>query len=380
MDIVKSERSGTVKLVGIPAVMMRGGTSKGVFIFDSDLPPHGPERDRVLLDMMGTPDPMQIDGLGGTYSSTSKVMVISQGDVSGTDVQYSFAQIGIDEPVVDWSGNCGNLTVAVGPFAVDAGLLSATEPVTTVRMFNRNTGVTVVAQVEVRDGISKAEGDLSVPGVPGTGAPVSTTYIDPAGGVLGAALPTGASREVIECSDRKCAVTVMDVTHPTAFARASDFGLNLSRTAAGDLNRDADLLSKLEELRGRCAVRIGAAAQWHEARFCSPIVPRLVLVAEPTGASSDIAAIGISLGKVHRALQMTATMCLAAAALLEGTVPHEVCSGSPASAVRVSHPQGVVRATADVDHGRSDPSVRSVGVVSTARRLFSGTAWVRGAR
>jgi hypothetical protein len=178
-------------------VVMRGGTSKGVFVRDADLPAAGPGRDTLLLRLMGSPDPMQLDGLGGSHSSTSKVVAVSRSDRPDTDVEYLFAQVGIDQALVDYRGNCGNLTTAVGPYAIDEGLVRVSGPVTPVRLLNRNTGTRIIAHVPIADGRAATSGDCAVAGVPGRGAPVITEYLDPAGAVLGALLPTGRARDIV---------------------------------------------------------------------------------------------------------------------------------------------------------------------------------------
>jgi 2-methylaconitate cis-trans-isomerase PrpF len=360
----------------VPAVIMRGGTSKGVFLHDADLPPQGPERDRILLDIMGSPDPMQIDGLGGTYSSTSKVVVVSPSTRPEADVSYWFAQIGVDAPIVDWDGNCGNLTTAVGPFAINEGLVPAVEPETTVRLYNENTGVVIVSRVQVRDGAAVVAGDLHIPGVPAPGAPVVTDYLDPAGGVLGSVLPAGGLATTIVSGGREYAVSLLDVTHPMAFVRGSAFGLKLAGQTAAALNQDSALLDRLEELRGRVSELAGVVADWRDAARQAPVVPKVVLVdaPDPDDEEADILAIGVSMGKIHHALPMTAALCLGAAAALPGTVPSAVRRPGTGP-LRIRHPKGVVVVTADVS--ASGPEVRSVGVVRTARRLMSGTVWLR---
>lgn len=358
----------------LPAVIMRGGTSKGVFLREADLPPAGQDRDQILLDLLGSPDPMQIDGLGGTYSSTSKAVLVAPSSRPGADISYWFAQVGVDEPVVDWDGNCGNLTTAVAPYAIEEGLVPAVEPETTVRLCNENTGVFIEARVQVRDGAVAVAGDLSVPGVPRPGAPVVTDYLDPAGGVLGAALPTKNAVDTIGLAGRELPVTVLDVTHPMAFVAAADLGLDTRGASPAALNADAALLERLEEVRGRCSQLTGYVTDWRDARAQAPVVPKVVLVAPPRDDddAADIVTLGVSMGKVHHALPMTAALCLAAAAEIPGTTA-ATARRPGAGPLRVRHPKGVVTVTADVG---PDAEVRSVGVVRTARRLMSGLAWL----
>lgn len=361
----------------LPAVLMRGGTSKGVFLHEADLPARGAELDQLLLDIMGSPDPMQIDGLGGTYSSTSKVVVVSRSERPDVDVSYWFAQVGVDEPIVDWDGNCGNLTTAVGPFAINEGLVTAREPQTTVRLYNENTGTVIAATVPVCDGIAAVDGDLRIPGVPSAGAPVVTDYLDPAGTVLGSALPTGHLVDRIAVDELNYDISFLDVTHPMVFVAADAFGLRLSGANSVELNKDADLLERLEQLRGRCSAVVGAVADWRDARLQAPVVPKLVLLEQPVSDDeADILALGVSMGKVHHALPMTAALCLGAAAATPGTVAAAIRRAG-CGPLRIRHPKGVVVVTADVDATQPVPRVRSVGVVRTARRLMSGQVWLR---
>jgi 2-methylaconitate isomerase len=356
----------------IPAVLMRGGTSKGVFVHVADLPPPGPGRDAVVLDLMGSPDPMQIDGLGGTYSSTSKLVAVEPG-AAPDDVTYWFAQVGVDEPVVDWSGNCGNLTTAVGPFAIDEGLVPAVEPVTTVRLRNGNTGVAVLAEVPVRDGRARVDGDLIVPGVPGRGAPIATRYLDPGGGVLGAALPTGRVVDTLPTADGPVAASLVDITHPYAIIELAAAGRYEGALEPATLNQDAALLARLEAIRGAAAATLGVVAEPGEAAARSPAVPRLLLVGGSDGPDVDLVTLAVTMGRVHRALPMTAALCGAAACHVPGTVPARACRDVPGDVVRLRHPKGIVEVLVDAN----GPAVRSVGVVRTARRLMAGTVYLR---
>jgi len=351
---------------------MRGGTSKGVFVAEDALPLPGPTRDALLLALMGSPDPMQIDGLGGTHSSTSKVMVVAASDRPDSDIDYLFGQVAVDRPHIDWAANCGNLTTAVGPYAIDEGLVPPTEPVTTVRLFNRNTKVRVLAHVPVRDGCASTEGDCCVAGVPGTGAPIVTEYVEPAGKVLGALLPTGRPIDVVTAMGAPpVRVSLVDVAGAVAFVRAEDLGVDpdLSPAAA---NADAALLTRLEKLRGCCAELAAANCTVRPLAFSSPAVPRLALVSPSRTADLDVRV--LSMGRVHHACPMTVLLCTAAAALLPGSLPNLVACAPCDGTVRVGHPKGVSGADVVFDE---EGTLRSVRVTRTARRLLSGQAYLR---
>ncbi len=370
--------------VRVPAALLRGGTSKGVFLHERDLPPAGPARDALLLRLLGSPDPLQIDGLGGTYSSTSKVIVVAPGDAQGgtADVTYWFAQIGVDRAVVDWSGNCGNLTTAVGPFAIDDHLVRVRGNPTVVHLRNANTGVLIAAEVPTRDGRVREDGDHVVAGVPGAGAPIVTRYLEPGGGVLGATLPTGAPCNHLDTPLGPLDVSIVDLTHPYAIVEAAAVGLDLDRADPAELNADADLLARLESVRAAAAVAAGVVDHLGDAADRSPAVPRLVLVA-PGEGGDDLRVLGVSMGKVHRALMMTGALCVAGAVRLPGTVAAETAARAATAdhdhdgdrGVRLRHPRGVVEVVVE----RAQGEIRSVGVVRTARRLMDGWAYVPSA-
>jgi 2-methylaconitate cis-trans-isomerase PrpF len=386
----------------LPVVVMRGGTSKGVFVRDADLPPAGTERDDFLLALMGSPDPMQLDGLGGSYSSTSKVVSVAPSARADSDVDYLFAQVGVDRPLVDYAGNCGNLTTAVGGYAITEGLVAAREPVTVVRLFNVNTGVRVLAHVPVAGGRVLTEGDCVVAGVPGTGAPVVTEYLDPAGAVLGTLFPTGRSVDLVSptwvpsprlgAADAPpgagspsarppatavidatpgIAVCLMDVAGPVAFVLAEDVGLD-PRIEPSAANADPDLLDRLEAVRGAAAVLAGLAPDPRSARSVSAALPRLAIVAPSADDSADLVVRVTSMQRVHHALPMTVLLGTAAAARLPGTLAHAVARPG-GSTVRVAHPKGVSEAAVHLD----GTEVRSVSITRTARRLFAGEAYLR---
>jgi 2-methylaconitate cis-trans-isomerase PrpF len=358
---------------------MRGGTSKGVFIRSADVPAwtDAAQRDDAILALMGSPDPMQLDGLGGTHSSTSKVMIVGPSRQADADLEYTFAQVGIDRPVVDWRGNCGNLTAAVGPFALHEGMAVGTAPAARLVMYNTNTNKKIIAEVPF-DGTSVVEdGDTRIDGVPGTSAPILIHFLDPAGAVGGRLFPTGRPRDELRLpGGRVVEVSIVDVTNPIVFVRASDLGLGGGERPA-DLNADSDLLAFLEEVRSHA----GVAAGIHQTleRAAASNMPAIAIVAPPQGDGGeiDLTARIISMRRVHHAYAGTGATCTAAAVRLAGTIPHEVAvPHAPIGWVTIGHPKGSVRADVEVVAGSTGLCVRRVSVIRTARRLLRGYAYL----
>ena len=327
-----------------------------------------------ILDLMGSPDPMQIDGLGGTYSSTSKVMVVESGP--NFTVRYWFAQVGVDTPTVDWTANCGNLTTAVAAFAVDEGLVPAVAPMTRVRMLNGNTGVRIDAEVPVENGRVSTHGAQQVAGVPRPGAAIATDYLHPGGSLTGRLFPTGRVVDTIHQSEGLLTVSIVDVTSVFVFAQARDLGVVPGAQTVAQLNGDRALLERIERVRGEAARLMGVVDRASDAAERSPVVPRIALVAPARDtATASLEAIAVSMGLVHRAVPLTAALCLAAAARIPGTVVHTNTAPS-GSVVRIGHPLGQVEIRSDVDVTATGGAVvNSVGVVRTARRLMRGVAY-----
>lgn len=356
-------------MTAIRADLVRGGSSKGVFVRLDDLPADVAERDRLVLALLGTPDPMQIDGLGGAQSSTSKLVAVRAAAGPGTDVEYLFLQVGIDEPVVDASGNCGNLSFAVGPWALEKGLVRA-DPPGVVRMRNLNTGRALVSTSRPDDGA----------GVYRTGTAVDVDHLDPAGAGGTCALPTGAAVDHRQWRHGTLLVTVVDLTSVVVLVRAADLGLT-GRESREDLVARHELLDDLERVRADIADELGLRTPDGPSRS----VPRIAILAPPDGPDVDVGTRSISLQRVHHAVPATSAMAVAAATRIGGTVACEIAGGDtgPGSAtVRVGHLRGVVEVRTDVDGAGDDVRVASVGVSGTARTLMTGTALVptRGER
>lgn len=371
-------------MIEVDVTLMRGGTSKGVFL-PLDALPADPARDPFALRLMGSPDPMQIDGLGGTYSSTSKIVAV-RANATGRSprVEYLFGQVGVDRAVVDWTGNCGNLTAAVGPYALYEGLLSARDHVTEVSMLNLNTNRLITAHVPVENGAPRLTGDFAIAGVPGTAAPIRLDWHDPGGTVTGAVLPTGSPVDEFTTSWGVVAVSVVDVAGPYVFVAASTFGLNATENS-NSLNDDEKLVARLKELRAVCAERIGLASA-ATADTVSAAIPRVCLVGAPSdyvtasgetvrAGEYDIAARALSMGRFHHAFPGTGLLCLAAAFNVEGTIPASLRRAHSPD-VRIGHNKGVTPAAARVIQHASDVRVVSASSFRTARRLLRGTAFV----
>ena len=349
--------------------LMRGGTSKGVFIEESRLPQRGVARDALLLELMGSPDPMQLDGLGGTHSSTSKVITLAPSADDGVDVDYRFAQIGIETASVDETGNCGNLASAVGPYAIDAGWVAAVEPVTTLMLRNLNTGRLVRARVPIDQGRAAATGEHFIAGVPAPGPRILTEYLEPAGSIFGTAFPTGRPCDRLPDWPDAPEVSIVDVVHPVAFALAEVIGLD-DRADPARLNADVSAVERAEAFRRACAALLPP-------RPASLNLPRLVLLQSGDRAAemgAQVSVIGTSAGRFHHALPVTSVLCTAAAVALPGTVAQMVAtSRQEAGRIVVHHPKGKVEATVEMSSGGD---VASVGIVRTARRLLDGIAYL----
>ena len=368
----------------VPAVVMRGGTSKALFFHSRDLPSDPATRDAFILAAYGSPDPYrrQIDGMGGATSTTSKVAVISDGRHLGVDVLYDFGQVAIDAPLIDRRGNCGNISSAVGPFAVDEGLVEVTAPVTRVRFLNVNTNKVIVAHVPTRDGHFDSIGDFQLPGVPGGGACIQLDYIDPAGAVTGSLLPTGRVRDELDVPGLgTIPVSIVDAANPLVFVRWDSLGLT-GVEQPEDIDADVELLARIERVRGCAAVLAGIAASAAEASSDVPSVPKLALVGSPrayrvaNGAvlpaeAMTLRAAMMSMGRLHRSYPLTGAICTAVATAIPGTIAADAAGGARRTC-DIGHPAGVLPMAADVVEDGDRWQVPSVAGFRTARRLMEG--------
>lgn len=367
----------------IPAVFMRGGTSKGLFFHARDLPDDRAARDMIFCAALGSPDPngRQLDGMGGGISSLSKVVVAQPSARADADIDYSFGQVAVDRPLVDYRSNCGNLTSAVGPFAVDEGLVQAADGEAMLTLYNTNTDKLVEARFRVAGGVAVPSGDFELQGVAGRGAPIALGFRDPGGAVTGKLLPTGRSADVLEVPGvGPVAASLVDATAAAVFVAAQAIGL-AGTELPDQIEADTGLLQRLEAIRVAAARAMGLPET-------AESVPKIGVVAPPAAARTlagkalaadamDLNARMISMGRPHRALPLTGAMCLAVAARLGGTTAAGALAG-PAPAdrrLRIAHPSGVLELNAALSED-DGPRAERVEVVRTARRLMEGRVLV----
>ncbi len=387
-----------VPQIRIPATYIRGGTSKGVFFNLTDLPATaqrpGAARDRLLLRVIGSPDPYgkQTDGMGGATSSTSKTVIVSKSEQPDHDVDYLFGQVAIDKAFVDWSGNCGNLSAAVGGFAILSGLLDAdrvpANGIAEVRIFQANIKKTIIAHVPMTDGEPQETGDFELDGVTFPAAEVQIDFVDPADSSGGSMFPTGNLVDDLEVPGvGSFKATLINAGIPTIFLNASDIGYT-GTELQDDINGSAEALARFETIRAWGALRMGLIGSVEEAASRQH-TPKVAFVAPPASytassgkaiAASDIDLLvrALSMGKLHHAMMGTAAVAIGTAAAVPGTLVNLAAGGGERDSVRFGHPSGTLRVGAQTrspDAGDGQWQVTKVSMSRSARVLMEG--WVR---
>ena len=361
----------------LPFVLMRGGTSKAVFLRGEDLPPPGRERDRMILEVFGSPDPRQVDGLGGADILTSKLAIIDAPSVAEADLDFTFGQVSITHPVVDYDINCGNISAAVGAFAVDEGLVALREPVTVVRIHNTNTARILLARVPVHDGVAAVDGDLSIDGVPGTGAPIALDYSRTAGGITGALLPTGRPRDVLDTAIGPVEATIVDLANLCVFVAAAAVGMT-GIESPGDVE-DMTAILAVKEAAARL---LGITPDG-----LTPIPAAVAVPAAYTGfgsgrsvAAADVDLVARVVGgrppMLHKAYPGTVAACTAVAACIPGSTVAEVVRRTD-GLFRIGHTSGVMEVRTRVVADGATWRVEQASYDRTARRLAEGSTFVR---
>ena len=378
----------------IPAVFMRGGTSNAVVFHAKDLPQDRALWDEIFLAAIGSPDPYgrQLDGMGGGISSLSKVCIVGPSSRPDADIDYTFAQVQVKDAKVDFSGNCGNMSSAMGPFAVDEGLVKVQGKEALVRVHNTNTHKIIWSRFPLDEGLAAVDGDLAIPGVAGTGAPVRLEFRDPGGATTGKLLPTGNVVDTLDVPGYgKFRVSMVDAANACVFVPARDLGLTGTEMPDA-LDNDAALLKKLAAIRIAASIAMGIAKTPEEAMqrrvvpfvgFVSPAQGARALSGETINeADIDLTGRMISNGQPHRALPLTASLCMAVAARVEGSVVHEAnrAADNPDREIRIAMPSGVLTVAATVRRKDGAWHAEQGAFYRTQRRLFEGAVLVRASR
>ncbi|MGI9258165.1 MAG: 4-oxalomesaconate tautomerase [Gammaproteobacteria bacterium] len=349
----------------IPCLFIRGGTSRGPYFLPKDLPEDVETRDRVLLAVMGSPDPRQIDGLGGATTPTSKVAIVGSSDIPDCDVDYLFAQVSVEKGVVDTAPSCGNMLAGVGPFAIERGLVEPTGEETAVSIYNVNTQSRIEAVVQTPNGQVSYEGDQRIDGVSGTAAPIVLSFSNVVGSKCDSLLPTGECLEEIEGIE----VTCCDVAMPMLLIRAGDLGL--SGYEREEIAADKDLMTRIETIRREAGKRMGLGD------VTNSVIPKVGLLA-PAREGGAISSRYLTPHAVHAAHAVTGAICISSCISIEGTVANALASSSIGSdnRVRIEHPSGSIEIRMQTSGTGSALDVTSAGVVRTARKIMDGRVCV----
>lgn len=374
-------------------VIHRGGTSKGIFIKENDLPKEKEARNRVIRAIFGTPDRREIDGLGGADVLTSKLAIIGPSTVEGADVDYTFAQVSFDSELVDYGGNCGNISAAVGPFAIDEGMITAIEPITRVRIHQVNTNCILVADVPVKDGKACSIGGCKIDGVPGTGAKIMLDFSDTAGSTTGKLLPTGKPTDIVHVDGYgDFEVSIVDAGNVLVFIEATSLGLK-GTESCDEIEKDKALTDKIEAIRATCTVKIGMASSIQEATEKSAYVPFFAIVSKPAdytvaidgshvkAESVDVVSRLSFMLHMHKTYPGTGTVCTGAAARIPGTLVYRQLSeaAKKENILRIGHPGGVIEVDAQAKDEQGT-SFKRLAYERTARRIMEGICYVKNDR
>lgn len=351
-------------LIRIPCVLMRGGTSRGPYFVETDLPGDSAARDRVLLAAMGSPHVLQVDGIGGAHALTSKVAIISKSSRPGVDVEYLFAQVSVDKALVDTSPNCGNMLSGVGPFAIEQGLIEPKSGETVVRIYNRNTRGLIEATVQTPGGAVIYDGDTAIDGVSGTAAPVKLTFLEAVGSKTGALFPSGARSEKID----GVPVTLVDYAMPMMLAPAAALGIT-GEESPEQLDADKALLVRIEALRHEAGHRMGLGDT------SKLVVPKVGLLAKPRRDGTITSRYFVP-DRCHKSHAVTGALCVAVACRTPGTIAFDLARAADSSFVGIEHPSGSIPVDLVIN---ADGTVARASLVRTTRRIFEGNILIPAA-
>jgi 2-methylaconitate cis-trans-isomerase PrpF len=351
------------------------------------LPENDEELKKVLLKIMGSPDVRQINGLGGSVSTTSKVAIISKEEKEDWDVNYTFAQVSVDKPVVSYAGNCGNISSAVGAYAIENNLIETTSPVTTVKVYNTNTKKLIYEHIPTLDGKITYNGDFSISGVPGTGSKIELEFMNPAGSFTGKLLPTGNVVDILDVDGiGPVEVSIVDAANPLVYVDAKDVNLKGTVSPEG-IDADKDMLLLLEKIRGEAAVKMGLVEKWQDGATVSPGVPKLTVVSKPKDYKTvggnelkendyDLSVRMMSMQKAHKTIALTGALCTAAACVVEGTIPNRLLGAEIVkNDLRLGHGDGIIVVSIKYEKNEKGIIINSVSSHRTARKIMTGTVY-----
>lgn len=370
----------------------RGGTSRALMLDEALLPPPGEARDRILIALIGGPDPKQIDGLGGAAVVSSKVAIIRKSNLPGIDIDYTFAQVVVGKNMVDYKANCGNISSAVGPYAIESGLVPAQDDITRVVIHNTNTRKDIVALVETPGCKVSYDGDFSISGVQGTGSKIELQFLKPGGSATGSTLPTGNARDQLKIPGLgDIDVSVVDASNLFIFVRADSLGLR-GNELPDELDANTDACTQLETIRGMIAERLGYVEDYRDAFDKTPSVPKVAVVSTPsdfkTTSGAEVAAKDMdlhvymmSMKKMHKTFALTGGMCVAAASVIPDTVVSDIVAESPRfnpKQITLAHPGGTMDVGVEaIAYVNGTVEVDSTSGFRTARFIMEGKAYYR---
>ncbi|MGN0159118.1 MAG: 2-methylaconitate cis-trans isomerase PrpF family protein [Brotaphodocola sp.] len=372
----------------IKCTIMRGGTSKGIFLMENELPTDQAERDDMICKIFGSPDIRQIDGLGGADVLTSKLAIVGPSTCPDADVDYTFGQVSFEKKFIDYKGNCGNISSAVGPFAIDKGLVKAVEPVTTVRIHLTNSDQILTAEVPVAGGKAKVNGDCHIDGVPGTAAAIHLDWSNIIGTVCGKLLPTGNPKDVFVIDGKEYEVSLVDAGNPLIFIKAESLGMVGTETPA-EIESCPERMALIEKIRGEAAVRFGLVDAPEKAKEESPYNPFFAIVSKPAAHTCfngvevkeedvDLVSRLLFMLHMHKAYPITGTVCTGAAMRIPGSIPWELMNEEAKSRpqLRIGHPSGVIGVEVEAEN-EGEVKMKSIKVVRTARMIMDGIVYVK---
>lgn len=369
--------------------IVRGGTSKGIFIKSNELPKEPEKKDAVLRAIYGSPDLRQIDGLGGADVLTSKLAIISPSSRVDADVDYTFGQVSFETDFIDYNGNCGNISSGVGPFAIDEGMVEPVEPITTVRINMKNSNCMLIAEVPVKNGKALVEGDFAIDGCPGTGAQIKLDWADSTGAITGKLLPTGNIKDTIEVDGREYEVSIVDAGNSVVFIKAPSLNMTGIETP-DEIENNKELMETIEKIRGKAAVMMGLVETPVEATLKSPYNPFFAIVSPPADYETknkgtikaeecDLVSRLLFMLNMHKTYPVSGTVSTGAAARIPGSIVWDVLREEAKSklTINIGHPGGIIPVESDAEIIDGDIKFKRIGVSRTSRRIMDGYVYVR---